>query len=638
MAKKPASITRLAALAAALFTATVLAPPYRQVQATLSATTTQTTTALGNGVTVLYTIGFTYLANSHIEVYRQDESVSPYTQTQLTYANTLTPGAAQFSITNAAGTVLGNPSTTVKVGTAPSATQRLIIKRVTARTQSVHYDSAAAFPAVSHESQMDRMTMILQELDYNTLRIDGSKPLVSNWNAGAYDITASHFVGALTGNADTATALAANPSDCGAGTFATAIAANGNLSCASIGPSFVTGFVALDGSTPLTSNWNAGAFDITAQTFIGSLTGNVTGNVTGNLTGAVTGNASTATALAANPADCASDTYATTIAASGALTCAAITNASTTAASANTASAIVARDGSGNFAAGTITANLTGNVTGALTGNASTATALAANPAACPGGQFVIDTAANGDLTCSTPVGAGDVTGPAASVDNELVLYSGISGKLLKRASGNGAVSVSSGVVTQGTLSVSNGGSGAATLTDHGVVISHGTSALTSVAPSTANKVLMSDGTDWASTALTLAAMPARDVFVGTPQTGDGAISSGTYTSLGVTITFTPTHTGKYRVYGMSPMYTSSTSVRADVIIQASSGSPTVNFAQVANVSTTGYEDVYVYTIVTLTASSSYTFQMQAKVTSGSVTSSGSTTTNGVALIAEQID
>jgi len=50
-----------------------------------------------------------------------------------------------------------------------------------------------------------------------------------------------------------------------------------------------------------------------------------------------------------------------------------ITNAATTAVSTNTANAIVARDASGNFAAGTITAN----VTGAVTGNASTATTLA---------------------------------------------------------------------------------------------------------------------------------------------------------------------------------------------------------------------------------------------------------------------
>ena len=42
----------------------------------------------------------------------------------------------------------------------------------------------------------------------------------------------------------------------------------------------------------------------------------------------------------------------------------------------NTASKVVARDASGNFSAGTITANLIGNVTGAVTGNASTATQL----------------------------------------------------------------------------------------------------------------------------------------------------------------------------------------------------------------------------------------------------------------------
>ncbi len=44
-----------------------------------------------------------------------------------------------------------------------------------------------------------------------------------------------------------------------------------------------------------------------------------------------------------------------------------IANSATTAASSNVASALVARDSSGNFAAGTITANLTGNVTGAAT-------------------------------------------------------------------------------------------------------------------------------------------------------------------------------------------------------------------------------------------------------------------------------
>jgi hypothetical protein len=52
-----------------------------------------------------------------------------------------------------------------------------------------------------------------------------------------------------------------------------------------------------------------------------------------------------------------------------------VANSATTATSANTASAIVARDGSGDFTAGTITADLTGNASTATT--ATTATALA---------------------------------------------------------------------------------------------------------------------------------------------------------------------------------------------------------------------------------------------------------------------
>jgi hypothetical protein len=68
------------------------------------------------------------------------------------------------------------------------------------------------------------------------------------------------------------------------------------------------------------------------------------------------------------------DTYLSTISTSGK-----VSNSATTATSANTASAIVARDASGNFTAGTITASLTGNVSGSsgsCTGNAATATKI----------------------------------------------------------------------------------------------------------------------------------------------------------------------------------------------------------------------------------------------------------------------
>jgi hypothetical protein len=80
-----------------------------------------------------------------------------------------------------------------------------------------------------------------------------------------------------------------------------------------------------------------------------------------------------------------------------------VSNSATTATSANTASAIVARDASGNFTAGTITANLTGNVTGNVSGSAGSATGNAATATA-------LQTARNFQLT-------GDVEASAVSFD-----------------------------------------------------------------------------------------------------------------------------------------------------------------------------------------------------------------------------
>jgi hypothetical protein len=130
-----------------------------------------------------------------------------------------------------------------------------------------------------------------------------------------------------------------------------------------------------------------------------------------------------------------------------------VSNSATTAASANTASAIVARDGSGNFSAGTITATLTGNVTGnltgnvtgnltgAVTGNASTATALAADPTDCSSGQYANAIAASGNLTCAA------VT--TAQLSGSIAAASQISG----------------------TLPIANGGTGQTTYTDGQLLI-----------------------------------------------------------------------------------------------------------------------------------------------------------------------
>lgn len=197
---------------------------------------------------------------------------------------------------------------------------------------------------------------------------------------------------------------------------ASGVQTSGTINLAS--GTYVTGTLANANTTASASAGNStivarnGSGDFAAGVITAALTGNVTGNVSGS-SGSTTGNAATATALAADPADCGAGTKAISIAASGALTCSAVSltadvsgtlpNANTTASASAGNSTIIARDGSGNFAAGTITA--------ALTGNASTATALAADPADCGAGTKAVSIAASGALTCSAVSLTADVSG-----------------------------------------------------------------------------------------------------------------------------------------------------------------------------------------------------------------------------------
>lgn len=71
------------------------------------------------------------------------------------------------------------------------------------------------------------------------LKADGTVPLSAHWNLGAFNITASAFIGALTGNASTASALAADPANCAAGQLALGVNASGVAEC-SANPSLST--------------------------------------------------------------------------------------------------------------------------------------------------------------------------------------------------------------------------------------------------------------------------------------------------------------------------------------------------------------------------------------------------------------
>jgi len=139
----------------------------------------------------------------------------------------------------------------------------------------------------------------------------------------------------------------------------------------------------------------------TATKLSSSRTFALTGDVTGSVSSDLTSGASISTAIAAgsivdadiNASAAIADTKLATISTAGK-----VANSATTATSANTANAIVARDASGNFSAGTITA--------ALAGNANTATSATSATTATTAGA--LSSARTFALT-------GDVTGSVSS-------------------------------------------------------------------------------------------------------------------------------------------------------------------------------------------------------------------------------
>ena len=108
-----------------------------------------------------------------------------------------------------------------------------------------------------------------------------------------------------------------------------------------------------------------------------------------------------------------------------------------------------------------------------------------------------------------------------------------------------GPITTSGNITIAGTLVVSNGGTGVTSLTANAVVIGNATGAVTTVSPGALNNALISNGTNWVSTAL-----PASGVTV-TDDTSSNATryitltanTSGTITTVNVSstkLTFNP--------------------------------------------------------------------------------------------------
>ena len=360
--------------------------------------------------------------------------------------------------------------------------------------------------------------------------------------AGLTSVASTGFTGALTGNASTATTLATARAIQGVNfdgsaaitvvTAGTGISVSGTaVSTSAIPNASLTNSTITIGSTSTalgaTSTTLAGLTSVTSTTFVGALTGNAStssstsGNAATVTNGVYTTDTGTVTSTMIandtivnadiNSAAAIVDTKLATIATAGK-----VSNSATTAASANTASAIVARDASGNFAAGTITAALTGNVTGntsgthtgAVVGNASTATSAAAWTTARTitlggdlSGNVSIDGSANVTLTATVTA---DATALGTDTTGNYVAAGAVSGSGLSgSASSEGATFTvtsnatnantastivfrdASGNFSAGTISAALTGN-ASTATTAGTVTTAAQTAITSVGTLTA--------------------------------------------------------------------------------------------------------------------------------------------------------
>lgn len=120
----------------------------------------------GNSSTVLFAIGFYFLVDAHIKVILYNSVTNVETKLTLTTHYTLT----------GAGNVNGGELTMI---TAPTSDETLTILRNVDVKQESKYVEGTSFPAEDHETALDKLTMLVQQLKEEVergLRLAKSQP------------------------------------------------------------------------------------------------------------------------------------------------------------------------------------------------------------------------------------------------------------------------------------------------------------------------------------------------------------------------------------------------------------------------------------------------------------------------------
>ena len=119
---------------------------------TISSTTTKNSYS-GNGSTTAFNYTFFIPTNTDIEVIIRSSTGTETVRSEGT-------GSANYSISGV-GSSSGGAVTFV---TAPTNTETVVLRRNTAKTQATDYVANDPFPAESHESALDKLTIISQDL------------------------------------------------------------------------------------------------------------------------------------------------------------------------------------------------------------------------------------------------------------------------------------------------------------------------------------------------------------------------------------------------------------------------------------------------------------------------------------------